>query len=429
MASVHLGLRAAADSRVVRGGDGRRPDRRPAPGSLSRTPRRVGVRGAGDAARADGAGRLPRRPARFARGRGRVPGDVPGPDPQGGHDPGARRRRRLAAPRRASGGRAGRARSLAEGAARAPGGRPLRRRSPSEQSSVDDDWRGPLHEELARLPERFRQPVVLCYLEGKTHGQAALELRWSEATLRRRLADARGLLRSRLTRRGVAVSVGALAAAMESPGDGRGPARLGRCPGPRRRRPGRCRHRGLGRRGPTGRQDRPEPARRPGPDRGERRRPCSSRPASSPVTWSRRDRPGPTIPPRSKMPAASLDRRRLPSATPDAKAEAGRSAHGPRARPRPRRQAVRRGQGLRLSARPAGRRGLLRPDPPVPDAISEADGRFQFTIPDPGLQDAPGAGDLEPPDRRGPGPRIRAGLGLVHHGRRSQGTDAQAGQG
>ena len=44
-------------------------------------------------------------------------------------------------------------------------------------SSGDDDWRGTLHEELARLPERFRQPVVLCYLEGKTHGQAALELR------------------------------------------------------------------------------------------------------------------------------------------------------------------------------------------------------------------------------------------------------------
>ncbi len=59
--------------------------------------------------------------------------------------------------------------------------------------------------------------MVLCYLEGKTHEQAALELRWSEATLRRRLADARGLLRSRLTRRGVAVSVAALAAAIESP--------------------------------------------------------------------------------------------------------------------------------------------------------------------------------------------------------------------
>ena len=71
-----------------------------------------------------------------------------------------------------------------------------------------------MHEELARLPERLRLPIVLCYLEGKTHAQAAFELRWSEATLRRRLADARDLLRARLTRSGVAVSAAALAAAM-----------------------------------------------------------------------------------------------------------------------------------------------------------------------------------------------------------------------
>jgi RNA polymerase sigma factor (sigma-70 family) len=80
----------------------------------------------------------------------------------------------------------------------------------------DDDWRIPLHEELARLPERFRQPLVLCYLEGKTHAQAACELRWSKATLRRRLADARELLHGRLTRRGVALSGAALTAAMAS---------------------------------------------------------------------------------------------------------------------------------------------------------------------------------------------------------------------
>ncbi len=48
---------------------------------------------------------------------------------------------------------------------------------------ANDDWRGTLHEELTRLPERLRLPVVLCYLEGRTHAQAALELRWSEATL------------------------------------------------------------------------------------------------------------------------------------------------------------------------------------------------------------------------------------------------------
>ena len=84
----------------------------------------------------------------------------------------------------------------------------------SPRIAANDEWRAPLHEEVARLPERFRLPVVLCYLEGKTHAQAAFELRWGEATLRRRLSDARDLLRSRLTRRGVAVSSGALAAAL-----------------------------------------------------------------------------------------------------------------------------------------------------------------------------------------------------------------------
>jgi RNA polymerase sigma factor (sigma-70 family) len=84
------------------------------------------------------------------------------------------------------------------------------------EAPADEDWRAPLHEEVARLPERFRLPIVMCYLEGKTHAQAARELRWGEATVRRRLADARDLLRSRLTRRGVAVSSGALAATLAS---------------------------------------------------------------------------------------------------------------------------------------------------------------------------------------------------------------------
>jgi Carboxypeptidase regulatory-like domain/Sigma-70, region 4 len=78
----------------------------------------------------------------------------------------------------------------------------------------DDDWRAPLHEEAARLPEKLRLPVVLCYLEGKTHAQAAFELRSGEATVRRRLAAARDLLRSRLTRRGVALTSGGLSAAL-----------------------------------------------------------------------------------------------------------------------------------------------------------------------------------------------------------------------
>ncbi len=82
------------------------------------------------------------------------------------------------------------------------------------EAPSDEDWRVSLHAEVARLPERFRLPVVLCYLEGRTHAQAADELRCGEATVRRRLADARDLLRSRLTRCGLAVSTGALTAAL-----------------------------------------------------------------------------------------------------------------------------------------------------------------------------------------------------------------------
>jgi RNA polymerase sigma factor (sigma-70 family) len=63
-----------------------------------------------------------------------------------------------------------------------------------------------LHEELARLPAKLRLPVVLCYLEGLTHAQAALQLRCGEATVRRRLAQGRERLRIRLVRRGFAPS-------------------------------------------------------------------------------------------------------------------------------------------------------------------------------------------------------------------------------
>ena len=60
-----------------------------------------------------------------------------------------------------------------------------------------------IDEELARLPEKYRAPLVLCYLEGLTHDQAAGQLRWPVGTVRSRLAGGRDRLRSRLARRGL----------------------------------------------------------------------------------------------------------------------------------------------------------------------------------------------------------------------------------
>ena len=68
----------------------------------------------------------------------------------------------------------------------------------------DTDWEI-LHEEVDRLPERLRAPLVLCYLEGRTYDAAAHQLAISDGKLRGRLAQARKQLRSRLTRRGVTV--------------------------------------------------------------------------------------------------------------------------------------------------------------------------------------------------------------------------------
>lgn len=83
--------------------------------------------------------------------------------------------------------------------------------SPAPEVDLDRHELAPiLHEELARLPERFRVPIVLCHLQGLSHDLAAQQLRWPVGTVRSRLSRARGLLRERLARRGLAVSATAL---------------------------------------------------------------------------------------------------------------------------------------------------------------------------------------------------------------------------
>jgi hypothetical protein len=92
-------------------------------------------------------------------------------------------------------------------------------RHKSHESSMAARPREPSHEvleELTRLPERYRAPIVLCYLEGLSHEQAALSLGCPLRTLQTRLQRGKARLRDRLVRRGIAPAAGLLAMGVES---------------------------------------------------------------------------------------------------------------------------------------------------------------------------------------------------------------------
>jgi RNA polymerase sigma factor (sigma-70 family) len=98
--------------------------------------------------------------------------------------------------------------------------RRCREKSEVEMAHVESPGDGPdprpiraeeaaaVHEEVGRLPERYRHAVVLCHFEGLTHAEAARRLGCAPGTVGSLVSRARDLLRGRLARRGL--SAGAL---------------------------------------------------------------------------------------------------------------------------------------------------------------------------------------------------------------------------
>jgi RNA polymerase sigma factor (sigma-70 family) len=93
--------------------------------------------------------------------------------------------------------------------------RPLAEAFPESHHPIGDpdreierrELRRVLDDALGQLPEKYRAPVVLCYLEGMTNDEAARELGWPAGSMSRRLERARCLLRRRLARTGLLILV------------------------------------------------------------------------------------------------------------------------------------------------------------------------------------------------------------------------------
>ncbi len=75
-----------------------------------------------------------------------------------------------------------------------------------EAVDCHEDWVA-LHNELGSLSRSFREPLILCYLDGLTQEQAAAELRCPLGTIQSRLARGRAKLKARLEKRGASLTV------------------------------------------------------------------------------------------------------------------------------------------------------------------------------------------------------------------------------
>lgn len=81
----------------------------------------------------------------------------------------------------------------------------------AEPNGMTNELLSQLDQALSHLPDKYRVPIVLCELEGKTHREAAEQLGWPIGTVSGRLSRARVMLANRLSRSGLRLSVGSLA--------------------------------------------------------------------------------------------------------------------------------------------------------------------------------------------------------------------------
>jgi RNA polymerase sigma factor (sigma-70 family) len=90
------------------------------------------------------------------------------------------------------------------------------RPSEQENQASREELRPLVQEEVRLLPEKYRAPVVLSYFEGKSNEEVAELLKWPVGTVKGRLSRAREMLRSRLKRRGLALSTAFLLYGLET---------------------------------------------------------------------------------------------------------------------------------------------------------------------------------------------------------------------